>query len=301
MMLTTIPQLITEELGTRPHSFANLAKLIAEAKTNQIYEGAYVGSYSLTLRNKSQTFVAINHSWCQQPASASTIARAAMKPILAALNRKRFYWSRHEKHFLEVPTPLYCTPVQQYSHLVYVDIKGCFFNLYKKFPIDLRYGGRNVAGCDIVFADLLPTDIENYKLVRNSIPGIWRAWSSQRITEGRLKVHNTINNFLSPIHWAVLSQLLHLFAQEAVRLGAVYYNTDGAIFLTDESALAWIDFIAAKGLVATIKAIGNGFVWSIGRYQIDGKRWGGQAQNFRSFYNLQKINPQVLTAWDKWC
>lgn len=300
-MGVTVSSLIEDELNARPHIWANLPKLLNEAKRDKRYEGAYVGTYSLTLRDRSVTYVARNHNWCGKPVSASTIARASMKPALSVLRRKRIYWSKNERGFLETPQPLYAQPTKSTSYLVYVDIAACYYTLYMRFPLYLRWGGRFVGFGDEKWGDVLPPDLMGFKLVRNSIPGIWRAWNGSRIKEGKPQTVGTINPLLSPIHWGVLANILHYLASTAVLCGATYYNTDGAIFTSDSDAIAWIDIVRDLGLEPRIKAQGDGLVFGVGSYLIDGKRWGAKDRPARAYTNLQKCCPHVLTAYRQWC
>lgn len=296
----TIPDLIKEELETRPHQWIDWSELLRNLKHDRRFEGSYLGSYSCTLKDKSVTYVSHRHTWCGEPVSASTIARQCMKPVLTHLGRKRLFWTRYEKPYLEIPQPLFCKPEVERKYLIYVDVKACYFDLYRRMPVAVRWGGRMVHYGDTSWGQLLPSDIEQYKLVRNSIPGIWRAYNGCRVRHGKPVSVGTINPYLSPIHWGLLAHLLHHLAAKAVSLGAVYYNTDGAIFVDDKAALAWVDLVADLGLTASVRHQGIGKVYAVGSYQIGGQRWGGNKDTARAFSNLGYFNPQVLTAWKEW-
>lgn len=300
MTTYSVETLIQTELDTRPHEFTNWSKLLKSIKDDRRFEGAYIGSYSCTLKDKSVTYVASNHTWCERPVSASTIARAAMRPVLDVLKRKRIYWCRFEKPFLEVPQPLYAMPVADSNRLIYCDIKACYWNIIRRMPIDLRWGGRKVHWGEITWQDILPDDIGEYKLLRNCIPGIWRGWNGRKVKEGRIACVGTINPLLSPIHWGVLGYLLHMIALKAVDLGAQYYNTDGAIFQRDEDAIAWIDWLSDLGLLAEPRHVGTGHIWGVGHYQIGTQRWGANTIKPRPFSNLGYSHSEVLTAWKRW-
>ena len=94
-------------------------------------------------------------------------------------------------------------------------------------------------------------------------------------------------------------EILHLFAQLAIDYGAIYYNTDGAIFTKDEDALKWCDAISSFGLDTAIKAQGAGQVQGLGAYkigQVGTIRLGAKPKHYN---NLQKPNPYVIGMFDK--
>jgi hypothetical protein len=94
-------------------------------------------------------------------------------------------------------------------------------------------------------------------------------------------------------------EILHHFAQTAVAMGAIYYNTDGAIFLQDADSLRWVDFISEWGLKTEVKAKGAGFVQALGSYKIGATGTVSIAKKQRHYNNLIDPNKNVLDMWQR--
>lgn len=300
MELNCVLDYIEQVLGARDHEFCNWAELAQRIPKDQELEGAYVGSYSLTYRNRKRTLVANHHNWCGLPVSAAAVARAILRTGLFLLKRRRILWTSKSLHLLTIPQPLYCRPVAAAQRLTYIDIKGAYYRIYRALPFDLRFQGLRAYGGSLWFSDFLPSDLNDYKICRNSLVGVFRAMQSSRVKAGRIESSANRNPLLSPEHWGFMAHLLHALAQSAIGQGACYYNTDGAIFERDEDAIRWSDYLVGRGFTPELKAQGSGYVASIGHYRIGATTGGCVNPQAISFNNLFTASPYVEERWEQW-
>lgn len=298
MEIMNLDNLIDEELSSRPHAFTSWVKLKQDIHCNGAFNGARLGAYSLTTADRKNTFISTYHQWCGQPASAASVARLALKHSLTANKRKRFEWNRANLDLLDLPQPLYCASNPGEQYLVYVDIKSAYYSIYSRLPALLYYSSYGAKLCGDRLGFLLPDDLKNFKLARNCLIGCMRARSGLLVRDKKIVSVPVRNALISPSHWGLIATLLHTLAHYAISFGAIYYNTDGAIFTSDEDATKWADFVGSLNLQTSIKAQGMGYCWGVGRYSI-----GKGKLEFRPpclpFSNLIEVNEGVLDLWTK--
>lgn len=295
----TIEDCIHAQLEKHPHSFTDWRELTLRIATDKALNGAYLGAYSITYGRKRQTLVAQTHKWCGKPVSASSIARVALEPSLQAIGRKRLFWNKRCLPLLEIPQPLYCNPVDYAEELIYVDVKACYYKLYSNLPVFLFYWGLRPISGDIRFRDVLPSNLQDYKLVRNSLVGVLRATRSTRVRDYKIHSYPNRNKFLSPCHWGAMAELLHYFAAQAVACNCIYYNTDGAIFRTEEDATNWAVKMSEWGMETSIKGRGAGRVSAIGNYHIAGMNTSNRLVRGRPYNNLLEANPYIVDMYQR--
>lgn len=295
----SVEDFIQFELESRPHEWCDWTELIMRIVHDETLEGSFVGSYSLTTRDRSHTFVSTAHRWCGRPVSASSIARRILNHGLELIGRKRILWQKRCFKYLDLPQPLYCEPTQKLDYLIYVDISSCYYQLYRRLPFELFWFGLHPICGDIRFDDFLPSDITQYKLCRNSVVGVLRSTSGAVVSKGKISPRKTRNALLSPCHWGIMSNLLHHFAGMARDLGCIYYNTDGAIFTSDYAACDWALKMSDLGFSTNIKARGIGWVKGIGCYGIGNEGGRNHMRNGRHFSNLFDCNYYALDLWKK--
>jgi hypothetical protein len=126
---------------------------------------------------------------------------------------------------------------------MYLDIKSCFWNLYRKLPIELvrlDNGTIKYAG-DVTHEEALPPGWAEHKLVRNALPGLWRAGRVARIRGGKLTYQEiTYAPFRSLAHWLIVREMLDWIAYYAVRqFKASYWHTDGGIWVEPWLSAGW--------------------------------------------------------------
>ena len=185
-------------------------------------------------------------------------------------------------------------------NLLYVDIAAAYYSIYSRLPFDIRFQGLRVYGGELLFRDFLPFDLKNYKLCRNVLVGILRSLESTRVLGGKLVKKPNRNPLLSPEHWGYIVHLLHFLAKQAIECGAIYYNTDGAIFQRDDDAIKWMALVQQLGLTPRLDAQGPGYVAAVGRYQVGTKRGGAVNGRLLPFDNLIEPSPYVEQRWIQW-
>lgn len=299
-MPTNIAQFVKEELSTRPHTFAPWKEISIRIQSDPAFEGAFVGTYSLTAPKLNTTYVSNRHIWAGEPVSASSVARRILFSGLNLLGRKRIPWNKRALPLLKIPHPLYCVPSWTGQQLYYFDIKAAYYSIYSRLPFDLWFNGTRTVGGKVYFSDFLPSDLRTQKLLRNCIVGCLRSDLSSRVRSFRLVRRQNHNPLLSPYLWGYIASILHSIANKAIELGAVYYNTDGGIFNNLEDGLKWCKYVERLGFVPDLKQHGVGYVLGVGRYKIGADIIGNRTAIPAPFSNLQTIEPQVVTDWLKY-
>lgn len=293
----SVRDFIQAELECRQHEWCDWTDLIARIVHDESLEGSYVGAYSLTNRQRTCTYVSTAHRWCGLPVSASSVARRILLYGLGLVERKRILWQKRCFKYLDLPQPLYCEPTKEADYLIYVDITSCYYELYRRLPFELFWFGLHPVCGSLRFSDFLPSDINRFKLCRNSVVGVLRSVAGSRVRSGKIVPCSTRNALLSPCHWGIMANLLHHFAGMARDLGAVYYNTDGAIFTSDYAACEWALKMAELGFSTGIKAQGIGWVKGVGCYSIGSEGTKNHMRNGRHFNNLFECNYYALDLW----
>lgn len=299
-MYTSVTQAVRQQLEERPHEFVFWNEIAKRIQSDRDFEGAFVGAYSITVPKLNKTFVSNRHLWIGKPVSAASIARRLLYTSLPLLKRKRIPWNRRALPLLDIPHPLFCIPSTNIGNLFYFDLRGAYYSIYKRLPLEFWFNGVRSLGGELKFEDFLPPDLRDYKLLRNCIVGCMRTRESRRVRGGRVVITNNHNALLSPYHWGFIAHLLHAIANKAVDLGAIYYNTDGAIFLNLEEGLKWSSFVAELGLTPDLKQHGIGYVHGVGRYKIGGDVVGNIKSIPLPFSNLCTPGFKVLADWRKY-
>ena len=299
MTLPMVQDFVQIQLNQRTHKWTDWVNLCHEVRQNPDYEGSFVGAYSLTSTKLKTTFVSDQHKWIDAPVSASSVARRILYSGLKQLNRKRIPWNKRAFKLLDIPQPLYCIPLEGMHELYYWDITSCYYEIYRRMPFDFWFNGHHALGGNLMFADFLPQDLRQYKLVRNSLIGVIRVRESTTIRNFRPVSKPNKNPLLSPYHWGYIANLLHLFANLARELGATYYNTDGAIFTNRQAGEQWAEFMLNAGFVPNLAQVGTGIVRGIGRYKIGRDAVGAQLKCCRPVNNLIEVDGSVFKYWQK--
>ena len=288
------------QLSRRAHTFADWGEIAKRISCDPTFDGAFAGSYSITLRSQQHTFVASHHQWLGVPVSASAVCRLVLGEGLKLLGRKRILWNTKSKFLLDVSHPLYCQPTERIEELIYLDIKGAYFNIYRRMPFDIKFQGLRVYGGELYFKNFLPPDWGDFKIARNAMIGIMRSKISSRVKDGKIKVSGNRNIYLAPCHWGFIAHLLHTIAHKAISLGALYWNIDGAIFRSADDAIRFGNWLNDLGFESAIKAHGMGQIFSIGNYQVGTSRGGCVNPRPAPYTNLIEPSPYVLQRWVEW-
>lgn len=294
-----IQDYVNIELNRHPHEFIDWHRLAKMIFTDSVLEGAFVGTYSLTTVKPSKTYVSTRHLWCGEPVSASTVARRVLMKGLELTRRKRILWNKHCLQYLDIPQPLYAEPQPEGTFLIYADIKSCYYDIYRRMPFDFFWNGFVPTWGEVWFKDFLPPKLKDFKIVRNSLVGVLRVRTSSKVHNSKVVCTGNRNVLLSPCHWGFMAELLHYFANLALECGAIYYNTDGAIFLKREDYERWKTYMEYFGFTTSIKAEGWGWVDYPGCYKVGTLGQTRRLGRIMSTSNIREKNWYAVTYWEK--
>lgn len=207
-------------------------------------------------------------------------------PIISHIQRLKI-----EK--IRKPAPNYAQPAE-FSNGFYIDIRSTYWTIMNAIGWNVDYypgkwikpGKKPV---DFPFPD--------NKTARNCLVSAGAGGSIPIYNYpgglSELKKGNPLAN-LSLI--SLINDILNAVAFEAVKLGAVYVNSDGYIAPSESIAAQIFDLLNNWGLPARIKAQGRGVVVGSGTYQVGSARSG-----LMEFRELQRpINEVRRPSYSKW-
>jgi len=195
----------------------------------------------------------------------SEIARTEMLREFPDL--KRVGWQKKHIELLDCGAPMLFTG--EYHGLgTYVDLNRAYHTIYSQLPLNVLHP----RGWPTKPLSLRPIaeKLRNHKSARNSVVGITR---SRYITayKGRKPVLlSAKNRFLSPPFWATIMDVLHELANLAVKLGAIYVNTDGYIFPDEGDPAGFYEFLTEMGYSFKLKS-GECHITGWGSYSVGDK------------------------------
>lgn len=275
--MTTIPW-----IESRLSNIELIEGSLRDVLDNPFWEGAIVGSGVVTKklgRHKSIKLIFAEQQWVAgiPGVAAGTAARWGLEIAFAAEGMTCYSplrWDREKyKHLLGAPQ--YCIDGGASGPGGYWDIQGCFWNLYRRLPLRLKYLGDGA----LVFAkgklheEALPPDWGSLKPVRNALPGLWRASRIHRIKDGKIAIQDiSFAPHRSLYHWLLIREALHHIAYMAVKVfGALYWHTDGGIWIHPFCNKAW-DFCCwlwdVYGLQLQLRDEGYVTISCMNRYSI---------------------------------
>lgn len=128
---------------------------------------------------------------------------------------------------LSISAPMFYTGKFFSLPLVYIDIKSCYWQFYKRLWLDIIWPrGKGRQSLSIV-ADKL----SSWKRARNAIPGLTYSQSIKICPAKNDSREQYCNNkWLNPALWYHLNYMLHELANLALQYGVVYIASDGFIF-----------------------------------------------------------------------
>lgn len=171
----------------------------------------------------------------------------------------------NENRFFVAP-PRFARP-GAWHDCFYIDIKAAYPSIYSRVAWDVNFMPQSfiVENGKISLAGLAASLKEN-KHARNAVVGIALSRHKTRWEDGRPRRVGALGGLFNPqlgwYCWAVLSWC----ALVAEKLGAHYYNTDGAIFSSADAALEYADFLERSGFDWSVKENGDCVVWGLNSY-----------------------------------
>jgi hypothetical protein len=164
--------------------------------------------------------------------------------------------------------PLYAQPIG-YSEGAYIDIRSAYWQILQVVGWDVDYNPGKWLGKKDTMEDF---PFPDFKLSRNclvtaGLPSEASYWDFKKQTFGRVK---TFNRFLNLGIWALVMDVLHCVAWDAVAAGACYVHTDG--YIAHYSKVQAVqEAISSWGLESRIKNAGRTIVHGVGSYEVGDK------------------------------
>jgi hypothetical protein len=262
-----VGDLIDEKMNSRIRREIITSQQLQQLLSNSDYNGSIVGSGSLFSPRHQTSYVLETEALNGYPLTAPAVARAIIEKKLRALGRKTYPrpkdWEGWELH----SHPLYCKPAK--GEFTYLDIKGAFLTLYSKLPAIPHGTTRGMNCAPPWLAEFLPADLHNWKLVRNSLVGVWRSCTVTRLSDGGLSKQTRYFPTTNYYAWQWIQKALHYFAGLALQHGAIYIYSDGYIFPLTADFEGFQEKLASLGIETKEKARGKGEVRAVGSYKIE--------------------------------
>lgn len=233
------------------------------------FEGAILGASSLYAPKKQAVFVRKGDGIDGNPVTPQSLSRDILSDILQQYNLKRFPYLQNWEDYPLLSHPLYWESYK--GKAVLLDLKSAFWAIYSKMPLYVNFWEDELFWVPWWLYPHLPSDLYQWKLVRNAIPGIWRSCQSTRIKGGQLVRSSHYFPTTCFPNWNFIQRTLHFFARLARECGAIHVYSDGYIFPYHEQWQWFQKFCEARGFIAEIKRQGECHVWGLARYAIGEK------------------------------
>lgn len=196
------------------------------------------------------------------------LARPWLRECLERAGRRRFRRSPDAERLLALRPPRWWTGEHRWDRWTYVDLEGAYPSIYSRLGLDpLVLLDEEIVGLGLVEAvdaDDLP------KLAHRVVGGAIRSTRLRVWRRGELVEEEAAKwtPTLSPGLWAAMMLVLGGVAVEAVRCGAVMWDTDGGI-VPSGRAPELIERIEQRfGLVARVRVEGWGAVWGVKHWDV---------------------------------
>jgi len=199
---------------------------------------ATMGAYVITARTRTQDYRFIREDKTVEYKGMTLAYSEICKAILETWEaekkgRKRkkgaFRFWKEDVETLKENRPAMYAKAGIYDDMMYVDIKGFYFNIYRRL-LDARYRRNKYLGVGWPLREDIVEWLKEKKAVRNTLFGIMRTTKKTEYVKGHLHIKHAHNRFFNP----QLANLIYDISQAIALLaiewwGAVYFNTDGMI------------------------------------------------------------------------
>ncbi len=156
------------------------------------------------------------------------------------------------------------------GNFAYVDIKACYFSLYRYVNLDLSYCDSYFDSGSIPFQDT--SDLALCKPLRNTLFGILRKASRTRYKNGRYTRTNERSQYYRPMISNYVLSTMQAVAQESWRLFPVQQWLTDAAIIPSSYAPELIEYLAEEWrLDARVQARGPAYSFAAGVYKIGQK------------------------------
>lgn len=182
----------------------------------------------------------LNEDACEWFAIATTEPELMLPGEAARKTIKHYYHAGYTQSIkyndTRIPAPIYFTGATKLDSAIYIDIKSCYCQMYKKLWLDTQFPSltgslplRPVAE----FFDDYSTKIAPSKFgkrARNAVTGILYSSRIMFYNGNEYFIKRIYGNLFNPLVWYSVNWMLHELANVAIGYGAIYIATDGYIF-----------------------------------------------------------------------
>lgn len=197
--------------------------------------------------------------------------------------------------------PLYYNGAFLDREMVYIDIKSCYYQLYKKLWLDFCVPQMKPPK-GIPLLDIAEITRE-WKAARNSVMGYLASDSICNVTGKKWRYINIAKSkkFFNPCILHCVNLMLHELATFALNNSCIYINTDGYFFLKNSPYIKMMKLLDNLGL--EFRAImGNGSIVKFNGYTIDGiSLRGEETHKHTKFFDKvpQRYLDNIITPMQK--
>jgi hypothetical protein len=194
--------------------------------------------------------------------------KLCLKSIYPTFNQKTLY------SLFDVSAPMWYCGQFFNQEMVYIDIKACYYQLYKRLWLDLTEPLARPP--KQIPLKSLAEQLYFWKAARNSVLG-YLASNSICIVRGQKWQYINVQqskDFFNPNILGIVNLMLHEIATNALKFGACYVNTDGYMFPKKVKYIDFMRYLDRLGLDYRA-IIGRGSIIRFGAYSIQGEALRG--------------------------
>ncbi len=163
------------------------------------------------------------------------------------------------------PSPNYANPTR-FEYGYYIDIKSAYWSIMDSVGWNPDYYPERWLSSGTPPRDF---PFKDHKIARNCLVSAGFGGGILRYTPAGVFDEMKVGNQLANISlYRLINDILNSIAQQAVKFGAVYVNTDGYIAPNKKAAANISQLILDWGLTPSIKAEGRGEIKSSGAYKV---------------------------------
>lgn len=142
----------------------------------------------------------------------------------------------HQYNDTRIPAPILFNGASKLDSAIYIDIKSCYCQMYKRLWLDTMYpslsGTMPLRPIAEFFGKYGQYDANKLfaKKARNAITGLLYSSRVMFYNGTRYFSKRVFGNLFNPLVWYTINLALHELANRAIDYGAIYVATDGFIF-----------------------------------------------------------------------
>lgn len=227
--------------------------------------------------------------------SCAQIAYEILKEYYPGLSLK---WRKEELELLALRAPLlYSGPYV--GQCFYLDIKSAYWQFYSYLYLHSDYPyKRQRYPLWSLSREFVGRYSPEWKIARNALTGICRSTHNKWVCQDKVWKTRKVNPYLSPTLWGQLMGLFNQIAFDMQRIGAIWFNTDGFIFSSEEAYTKALNYFEEREIVIGEKGIGIGSISGINCIDIPGVKTTKNRQGSKEVYHLEATEIDHYHYWN---